>query len=123
MRRRTKIFSGRLPFQGSRILDPVVAGDKVFITTAISSDPKAVFRHGLYGDVEPSEDVSKHTWKVYALDRNTGKILWEKVSYEGVPRTKRHPKSSQASSSPATDGKHVVAFFGSEGLYTEDVNG
>jgi outer membrane protein assembly factor BamB len=102
---------------------PVVSGNKVYVTTAISSDPKALFRHGLYGDVEPSEDVSKHIWKVYALDRNTGKILWEQVAHEGVPKTKRHPKSSQASSSPATDGKHVVAFFGSEGLYTYDVNG
>ena len=53
----------------------------------------------------------------------TGKIIWEKVAHEGTPKTKRHSKSSQASSSPATDGKHVVAFFGSEGLYTYDTNG
>jgi outer membrane protein assembly factor BamB len=112
-----------MPIPGLAHSSPVVWGDKVFITTAISSDPKAVFRHGLYGDVEPSPDVSKHTWKVYCLDRESGKILWEKVSYEGVPKTKRHPKSSQASSSPATDGKHVIAFFGSEGLYAYDMNG
>src|SRR5580698_8656895 len=113
----------KTPIPGLAHSSPVVWGKQVFITTAISSDPKAVFRHGLYGDVEPSEDVSKHTWKVYCLDRDTGKILWEQVSHEGVPKTKRHPKSSQASSTPATDGKHVVAFFGSEGLYTYDVNG
>jgi outer membrane protein assembly factor BamB len=102
---------------------PIVWGDKVFVTTAVSSDPKAVFRHGLFGDVEPSEDLSKHLWKVYCLDRKTGKILWEKVADEGTPKTKRHPKSSQASSTPATDGKHVVAFFGSQGLYTYDMDG
>src|SRR5258708_2912018 len=102
----------KTPIPGLAHSSPVVWGGKVFITTAVSSDPKAVFRHGLYGDVEPSDDVSVHTWKVYCLDRNTGKILWEQVSHEGTPKTKRHPKSSQASSTPATDGKHVVAFFG-----------
>jgi len=102
---------------------PVIWGDRVYVTTAVSSDAKAVFRHGLYGDVDPSPDVSKHSWRFYCLDKRTGKIIWEKVAHEGVPKTKRHPKSSQASATPATDGKHVVAFFGSEGLYTYDADG
>lgn len=102
---------------------PIIWGNRVIITTAVSSDPKAVFRHGLYGDVDPSPDVSKHSWRVYCLDKATGKIIWERVAHEGVPKTKRHPKSSQASSTPATDGKHIVAFFGSEGLYTYDLDG
>jgi outer membrane protein assembly factor BamB len=102
---------------------PVIWGERIYVTTAVSSDPNAVFRHGLYGDVDPSPDVSKHTWRVYCLDKRTGKILWERVAHEGAPKTKRHPKSSQGSSTPATDGKHVVAFFGSEGLYTYDTEG
>jgi outer membrane protein assembly factor BamB len=102
---------------------PVIWGDRVYVTTAVSSDAKAVFRHGLYGDVDPSPDVSKHSWRIYCLDKRTGKIIWERVAHEGVPKTKRHPKSSQASATPATDGKHVVAFFGSEGLYTYDADG
>ncbi|MBL8189477.1 MAG: PQQ-binding-like beta-propeller repeat protein, partial [Acidobacteria bacterium] len=57
------------------------------------------------------------------LDKKTGKIKWEKVAYEGVPKTKRHIKSSFASSTPVTDGKYVVAFFGSEGLYCYDLKG
>jgi hypothetical protein len=112
----------KTPIPGLAHSSPIVWGNRVFVTTAISSDPKE-FRHGLYGDVEPSPDVSKHTWKVYCLDRDTGKIVWERISYEGAPRTKRHTKSSQASATPVTDGKHVVAFFGSEGLYSYDVNG
>ncbi len=40
-----------------------------------------------------------------------------------MPKIKRHIKATHASSTPATDGKHVVAFFGSEGLYCYDVNG
>lgn len=102
---------------------PIVWGDRVFVTTAVSSDPKSVFRSGLYGDVDSAEDLSKHSWRVYCLDKKTGKIRWEKIAREGVPRTKRHIKSSFASSSPVTDGKYVVAFFGSEGLYCYDLKG
>ena len=67
--------------------------------------------------------MSKHTWKLYALDKASGKLVWEQVAHEGIPRTKRHTKSSQASSTPATDGATVVAFFGSEGLYAYDFDG
>ena len=108
---------------GLAVSSPIVWGDRLFVTTAVSSDPKAVFRHGLYGDVEPSKDVTSHSWRVLCLDKKTGKVLWEKVAHEGVPKTKRHPKSSQASATPATDGKIVVAHFGSEGLYAYDLQG
>jgi outer membrane protein assembly factor BamB len=62
-------------------------------------------------------------FKVLCLDRNTGKVLWEKTAHTGVPKIKRHPKSSHANPTPATDGKHLVAFFGSEGLYCYDLDG
>ncbi len=114
----------KVPIPGLALASPIVWGDRVFVVTAVSSDPKnETFRHGLYGDVDAAPDMSKHAWKVYALDKRTGKIIWERTAYEGVPRTKRHTKSSQASSTPATDGKYVVAFFGSEGLYTYDWKG
>jgi len=102
---------------------PVVWGDRVFITTAISADSKAALRVGLYGDVEPVAQEPKHTWRVYALDKRTGKILWERTAYEGVPKVKRHTKATHASSTPATDGKHIVALFGAEGLYCYDTSG
>lgn len=114
----------KVPIPGLSVASPIVWRDRVFVVTAVSSDTKnETFRHGLYGDVEPHADTSKHAWKVYAFDTKTGKIIWERIAHEGVPKTKRHPKSSQASSTPATDGRHVVAFFGSEGLYTYDWNG
>ena len=113
----------KTPIPGLAHSSPVVWGDRVFITTAISSDPKSVFRHGLYGDVDSAKDESKHTWRVYCLDKRTGRVIWEKTAYEGVPKIKRHIKASHASSTPATDGKHVVAFFGSEGLYCYDIDG
>jgi outer membrane protein assembly factor BamB len=60
---------------------------------------------------------------VIALNRDSGKILWQAVAFEGTPYDDRHRKSSYAASTPATDGKMVYAFFGSEGLYAYDFNG
>lgn len=102
---------------------PVIWGERVFVTTAVSSKGNATFRRGLYGDGDASDDMSVHQWKVYALDKKTGKIAWEQVAYEGVPKEKRHIKSTYASSTPVTDGRYVVAFFGSQGLYAYDMNG
>src|SRR2546422_898397 len=92
----------KTPIPGVAVSSPVVWGDRVFVSTAVSSDPHATIRTGLYGDVEPSSDLSRHSWRLVALDKRTGKVLWERVAHEGVPRTKRHPKSSQAWPTPAT---------------------
>jgi outer membrane protein assembly factor BamB len=102
---------------------PVVWGDRVFVTSAVSSRADATFRRGLYGDGDASDDRSVHQWKVFALDKKSGKILWERTAFEGTPREKRHIKSTYASSTPATDGRYVVAFFGSQGLYAFDMDG
>jgi outer membrane protein assembly factor BamB len=117
-----KNLKWKTPIPGLALSSPVVWGDQVFVTTAISSDPKQ-FRWGLFGDVEPSDDVAPHTWKVYALDKTTGKIVWEQTAHQGAPKTKRHPKSSQASCTPVTDGKYLIAYFGSEGLFAYDLKG
>jgi len=113
----------KTPIPGLAVSSPIIWGSRVWVTTAISSDPNATLRHGLYGDVTPSNDLSKHTWKVYAIDRQTGRIVWERVAHEGIPRSRRHPKSSQASPTPVTNGEVIVAFFGSEGLYAYDRSG
>jgi hypothetical protein len=113
----------KTPIPGISVSSPVVWGDRIFVVTSVSSDPKSEFRHGLYGDTESAKDESKHTWRVICLDRATGKVVWDRVATEGAPKTKRHPKASHSSPSPVTDGKHVVAWFGSEGLYAYDVKG
>jgi outer membrane protein assembly factor BamB len=113
----------KTPVPGIAVSSPIVWGDRIFLTTAVS-DADTTFRTGLYGDVAPVEDLSAHTWRVYALDRRTGAIAWQRDVFSGAPKVKRHPKSSQASSTPVTDGKHVVAVFGSIGLLVcYDVNG
>jgi outer membrane protein assembly factor BamB len=113
----------KTPVAGIAVSSPIVWGDRVFVSTAISSDPGQSIRPGLYGDVESVNDSSKHSWRLIALDKKSGKVLWDKAAYEGVPKTKRHPKSSQASATPVTDGRHVIVSFGSQGLYAYDLEG
>ena len=113
----------RMPVPGLGHSSPIVWGDRVFVTTAVSSKGSATFKPGLYGDGDASEDRSRHKWMVMAIDARTGKLLWERVAHEGEPRDQRHIKSTYASSTPATDGRIVVAFFGSQGVHAFDVNG
>ena len=113
----------KAPLPGLAHSSPVVWGDRIYVTTAVSSDPKATFRRGLYGDGDASPDRSRHKWLVMALDARTGTTIWERVAYEGEPLEKRHIKSTYASATPATDGRIVVAWFGSQGVYAYDVDG
>jgi outer membrane protein assembly factor BamB len=106
----------KTPIPGISNASPIVWGDRVFVVTAISSAGNNSFKPGLYGDVAPVEDVSEHSWKLYCLDKKTGKVLWERAAFTGAPKVKRHTKSSQANSTPVTDGERVVAVFGSIGL-------
>ena len=113
----------RTPIAGLAHSSPVVWGDLVFVTSAISRRPNATFRPGLYGDGDASDDRSRHRWTVYAIDAHTGRMVWERTAYEGEPLNKRHIKSTYASASPATDGRIVVAWFGSQGVYAYDYSG
>ena len=113
----------RTPIPGLAHSSPVVWGDRVFVTTAISERGSATFKPGLYGDGDASDDRSPHRWVIYALDRRTGRTLWERTAADGVPLNKRHIKSTYASASPATDGRVVVAWFGSQGVHAYDVDG
>jgi outer membrane protein assembly factor BamB len=118
-----KGIAWKTPIPGLAHSSPIVWGDRVFVTTAISSRKDASFKPGLYGEGTASEDVTSHKWNLMALDRRTGKILWERTAYEGTPKEKRHIKATYANATPATDGKYVVAFFGSQGLYAYDLDG
>lgn len=113
----------KVEIPGLGLSSPVIWDNKLFITTAISQADRDGFRTGIYGDIAPVRDSSVHEWKVYCIDKNTGAMIWDKTSYKGIPKMKRHPKSTHANTSVATDGKYVVAFFGSEGLFCYDMNG
>ncbi len=102
---------------------PVVWGDLVFVTSAISGKSNATFKPGLYGDGDASDDRTPQRWMIYAVDKRTGTIRWERTAVVGEPLNVRHIKSTYASASPATDGRVVVAWFGSQGVYAYDFAG
>ena len=102
---------------------PIVWRNRLFVTSAISSRADATFQPGLYGAGTASEDRTKHQWVVIALDAASGRTVWQQVAFEGEPREKRHIKSTYASATPVTDGRVVVAFFGSQGLHAYSFDG
>jgi outer membrane protein assembly factor BamB len=126
----TKNIKWKTSIAGRGHSSPIVWGNKIFLTTAIEGPavPGAKAVKHMDGDKEFLHPDSigadhKHTFKVICLNAETGKIFWEQTAWEGTPYDNRHRKSSYASSTPATDGKLVYAFFGTEGLYAYDVNG
>jgi len=112
-----------VPVPGLGHSSPIVWGNTIFVTSAVSSQSNASFKPGLYGDGDASEDRTRQQWKLFAIDKKTGAVKWERVAAEGTPVDKRHIKSTYASASPATDGRIVVASFGSMGLHAFDVAG
>ena len=101
---------------------PVIWGDRIFVTAAESSAASLTY-NAKDDDIEPANDASVHQWRVYALDKLSGRIVWSQTAHQGVPKVKRHVKASQANASPVTNGRVVVVSFGSEGLYAYDMNG
>ena len=110
------------PIAGLAHSAPIVWGDRVYVATAVKPG-KAELKVGLYGDVESLEEKEPHQWRLLALDRASGKALWDSLAVEAVPRVQRHPKSSHCNSTPATDGKRIVTIMGSEGLFCFDMDG
>ena len=127
--------SGKPKYQGADYSTPAIWGDRIFVTTAIPtgkpaaapSPPKKLphkrkvsERRGRGGLVHSVE----HNFDVLALDRKTGKILWQRTAKIATPHEGYHRAyGSFASNSPATDGKYVYASFGSRGIYCYDFNG
>lgn len=110
------------PVPGLAHSSPIVSGDRVYVATAVS--PKeAELKVGLYGDIDSANDTEAQEWRLLALDKSTGKILWNTTGVKVVPRVKRHTKASHCNSTPATDGRRIVAIFGSEGLFCFDADG
>jgi outer membrane protein assembly factor BamB len=113
----------KTPIPGLAHSCPIIWNNLLFITTATTNKNDELLKVGLYGDIDEADDSKETEFKVYCLNKNTGKIIWEKIAHKGIPKSKRHTKASQANCTPATDGKYLVVHFGSEGLYCYDLNG
>ena len=110
----------KTPIPGLGHSSPIVWGDLVCVTTADSGQADEL-KVGLYGDIEPVANETAQRWEVRCLDKMTGAESWTTIAHRGLPAIPRHPKSTHASSTLATDGTRLVAMFGSEGLYGYDL--
>lgn len=113
------------PIPGLAHSSPIIWGDRIYLTTAVAAEgkPNVVLGDSSKAGVASAADNGSHAWRLIAIERRTGKIVWNRVAHEGVPRMKRHVKASHASATPATDGRVIVALMGSEGLFAFDMNG
>jgi outer membrane protein assembly factor BamB len=117
-----KNVAWRTKIPGLAHASPIVWEKTVYVATVVSSGA-ADLKVGLYGDIRAADDNGPQTWRLLAIDKGSGKIAWDKVGHEGIPRVKRHTKATHCNSTPATDGKNIVAIFGSEGLFCFDMKG
>jgi outer membrane protein assembly factor BamB len=127
---------------------PIVWGKTLFLTSAISTD--GAFKEpskGIFGndyaaelvaqglpeeevlarvvsrDIELAKETRSIRYMVYALDAETGSLLWERVAHEGKPFGGRHRKNTYASETPATDGERLYVYFGNVGLFAYSLAG
>ena len=76
---------------------------------------------GGFGRIFPT---GEHAFVVMALDRNTGKKIWERTAVVTTPHEGYHRQyGSFASNSPVTDGEMLYAYFGSRGIFAYDLEG
>jgi len=103
---------------------PIVPGDNVFVTTAVTENEEKPRRYdgGLpAGAKDATKDVDQ--WKVLCVSLQSGKILWEQTPFEGTPGIPKHRGNSYASETPVTDGERVIAWFGARGLVCYNLAG
>ena len=97
----TSKVTWKVPLPGVGQSSPVVWGERIFLTTALEKGKQRV---------------------VMALDRNSGKILWQHTAWTGEPEPV-HIMNGWASATCCTDGEIVVAFFGVGGIHGYTVDG
>lgn len=110
---------------------PVIWGDTMFLTTAIpaadaappaQTESQSGGRRG--GPGGGAGAGIEHKFVVMAIDRRTGKTVWERTATTATPHEGYHQTyGSFASNSPVTDGKNLYVSFGSRGIFCYDLSG
>jgi len=101
----------------------IVSGDRIFVTTADAIGKKASLKIGAYGAGDSADDMVEHSFQVWCLRRDDGSVDWVRTAVRCVPKFARHTKATHADPTPVTDGKHVIAVFGAQGMFCYSVTG
>ena len=117
----TKNIVWKAPLPGRGNSTPVVWGDRLFITSAVPAGVTGEAQHAPRGGL-PQRGM--HRFVVLALDRASGKVVWERTAREQEPHEGSHfENGTWASGSPITDGQRLFAYFESFGIFAYDLNG
>jgi outer membrane protein assembly factor BamB len=124
----SKSVRWKIPIPGAAWSSPIVLGDKVFVTTAITDHQQKPRPQPSSGPTRPNPELEQppdavYRWKILCLDRSSGKVLWEELALEARPRIPTHPDNTFASETPVTDGERIYAYFGMTGLFCYDLAG
>ena len=114
----------KTPLPGAGYGTPVIWGDRIFLTAAVPVGPVL---DPVPDDAPGAHDNAAvrqvHRFIALAVDRESGEVVWERMLHEQLPHAGYHVSGALASASAVTDGEHVIAFFGSYGIYGLDVDG
>lgn len=124
----------KVAIPGSGASTPIVWGDTIYLQTAVPiGDLKSTRQNFTVDFQKTGESVyygrsyvqsrQDQAFQLLAIDRATGATRWSKTLRIEQPVEGRHPTNTWASASPSTDGEHVIAFFGSRGLYALTAKG
>ncbi len=113
----------RTPIPGLGHASPIVWGGRLYAATAVKPGATAALKTGLYGEGDSYKEKEPHEWRLLCVDCSNGKILWDRLEFEAVPRLERHTKATHCNSTPATDGERIAAIFGAEGLFCFNMSG
>jgi outer membrane protein assembly factor BamB len=102
---------------------PIVAANRIFVTSVVSTEQPEPPKPGLYFGGERPAPTDEHRWMLVALDFATGKMAWQREGHRGAPSQSRHLKNSYASETPVTDGERVYAYFGNVGVFAFRMDG
>ena len=113
-----------VPVPGRGWSSPVIWGDKVFLSSAISTGKEKTVKKGLYfGGNEQTPSPNQHRWMIYCFSFESGEKLWEQEANVGKPLTPRHIKNNYAPETQVTDGNLIYTYFAGQGLFANDLDG
>ena len=113
-----------VPVPGRGWSSPVIWGDKVFLSSAISTGKEKTVKKGLYfGGNEKTPSPNQHRWMIYCFSFESGEKLWEQEANVGKPLTPRHIKNNYAPETQVTDGNLIYTYFADQGLFAHDLDG
>jgi outer membrane protein assembly factor BamB len=112
----------RTPIEGSGWSQPIVVGDKIFVTTAVS--PRAADKpKGMMGGVIDPSTMGKAPkpkdplqWKLMCLALDSGELQWQQTVTESIPAFGKHASNTFATETPAASNDTVYVFFGAAGV-------